>query len=73
LTAREVDGLLRSIETSTIAGVRDRAVIGLMAITFARVSAACGIDAAEVFHQHRRVPAAVRTAELCGAIAIDRG
>jgi site-specific recombinase XerD len=55
LTADEAGEMLRSIETSTITGLRDRALIGLMAFTFARVSAACAIDVGDVFHQHRRV------------------
>jgi site-specific recombinase XerD len=55
LTAEEAGELLRSIETDTIAGKRDRALIGLMTFTFARVSAACGMNVGDVFHQQRRV------------------
>jgi site-specific recombinase XerD len=62
LSADEAGELLRSIHTDTIAGLRDRALIGLMAFTFARVSAACGIDVGDVFHQQRR----------CGCVCTKR-
>ena len=55
LTADEAGQLLRSIETSSVVGLRDRALIGVMVFTFARVSAACGINVGDVFHQNRRV------------------
>jgi integrase len=55
LTAEEAGDLLRSIETATIVGLRDRALIGVMVFTFARVSAACGINVADLFHQQRRL------------------
>ena len=55
LTADEAGELLRSIPTDNIVGLRDRALIGLMTFTFARVSAACGLDVGDVFHQQRRV------------------
>ena len=44
LTAGETRGLLDAIDTGTLVGLRDRAVIGLMVYSFARVSAAwrCG-------------------------------
>ena len=34
--------MLRSIESDTVTGLRDRALIGVMVFTFARISAACG-------------------------------
>jgi hypothetical protein len=40
--------LLRSIETNTIFGLCDRALIGVMVFTFARVSAACGMNVSYV-------------------------
>jgi len=40
LTAEEAGELLRSIHTGTVVGLRDRALIGEMVFTFARVSAA---------------------------------
>jgi hypothetical protein len=43
LAAEEMRQLLDSIETDTLLGLRDRALIGLMGYTFARVGAAgCG-------------------------------
>jgi hypothetical protein len=35
--------------------MRDRALIGVMVFTFARVSAACGINVGDIFHQQRRL------------------
>jgi site-specific recombinase XerD len=55
LTADEAGELLRSIETDSVVGLRDRALIGVMVFTFSRVSAACGMNVGDVFHQHRRV------------------
>ena len=39
LKAEEARQLLNSIDTSTIGGLRDRALIGVMVYSFARVSA----------------------------------
>ena len=36
-------------------GLRDRALIGMMVFTFARVSAACGMNVGDIFHQQRRL------------------
>src|SRR5262245_49871507 len=55
LTAEKAGELLRSIETETVVGLRDRALIGVMVFTFARVSAACGINVADIFHQQLRL------------------
>jgi site-specific recombinase XerD len=55
LTAEEAGELLRSIETDNVVGLRDRALIGVMVFTFARVSAACGLNVADIFHQQRRI------------------
>jgi integrase/recombinase XerD len=55
LTAGEPGDLLRSIETATFVGLRDRALIGVIVFTFARVSAACGLNVADIFHQQRRL------------------
>jgi site-specific recombinase XerD len=55
LTAEEAGELLRSIETDSVVGLRDRALIGVMVFTFARVSAACGLNVADIFHQQRRL------------------
>ena len=43
LTAAEARQLLNSIDTSTVVGLRDRALIAVMLFTFARVSAVVGM------------------------------
>ena len=43
LTAKEARRLLNRIDVGTVIGLRDRALIGLMAFSFARVSAALGM------------------------------
>ena len=43
LTAKEARRLLDSIDTTTVIGLRDRALIGVMAFSFARVGAALGM------------------------------
>jgi site-specific recombinase XerD len=55
LTAEEAGDLLRSIETDNVVGLRDRALIGVMVFTFARISAACGLNVGDIFHQQRRL------------------
>ena len=55
LTAEEARLLLDSIDTNTIAGLRDRALIGLMVYSFARVSAAVGMNVEDYFPQGRRM------------------
>jgi integrase/recombinase XerD len=40
LSAEEARKLLESIETTTLIGLRDRALIGVMVYSFARVGAA---------------------------------
>jgi integrase/recombinase XerD len=49
LTPREARRLIRSIPTDTVVGLRDRALIGLMIYTFARVSAAVNMDVKDVY------------------------
>jgi len=44
LTPNEARRLIRSIPTDTLVGLRDRALIGLMIYTFARVSAAVNMN-----------------------------
>jgi integrase/recombinase XerD len=51
LTADEARILLDSIDTSTLMGLRDRALIGLMAYTFARVGAATAMKVEDYFVQ----------------------
>jgi site-specific recombinase XerD len=55
LTAEEAGELPRPIEADTVVGLRDRALIGVMVFTFARISAACGMNVADLFHRQRRL------------------
>src|SRR5262245_31091229 len=43
LTAEEAGELPRSTDRDDVVGLRDRALIGVMVFTFARVSATCGL------------------------------
>lgn len=54
LAADETRMLLDSIDASTLIGLRDRALIGLMVYTFARVGAALGMKVDDVYVQNRR-------------------
>jgi site-specific recombinase XerD len=54
LTAEEARSLLDSIDLATPMGLRDRALIGLMVYTFARVGAALKMRAEDVYIQGRR-------------------
>ena len=54
LTAPETRQLLESIETESVVGLRDRALIGLMVFSFARVSAAVQMKVRDVYHQGKR-------------------
>lgn len=54
LTAAEARQLLDSIDVSTPIGLRDRALIGLMCYSFARVSAAAGMDVEDYYQQGKR-------------------
>ena len=47
--------LLDSIDASTPIGLRDRALIGLMVFSFARIGAALGMRGEDVFVQNRRL------------------
>jgi integrase len=51
LTAEEARALLGSITTDTLAGMRDRALIAVMVYSFARVSAALGMNVEDYFQQ----------------------
>ncbi len=55
LTATEARQLIDSIDTSTIIGLRDRALIGTMLYSFARVSAVVGMDVGDYYSQGRRM------------------
>jgi len=54
LEADEARQLLASIDVSTLVGLRDRALIGLLIYTFARVSAAIGMNVGDWYIQGRR-------------------
>jgi integrase/recombinase XerD len=54
LSAAEARELLDSIDTSDVAGLRDRALIGLMVYSFARVSAAVGMRVEDYAQRGKR-------------------
>jgi site-specific recombinase XerD len=54
LDAEEARALLDSIPTDTLIGLRDRALIGVMVYTFARVNAVIGMKVKDYFIQGRR-------------------
>jgi site-specific recombinase XerD len=54
LTAKQARQLLDSIDVSTIAGLRDRAIIGVMVYSFARVSAAIGMNGDDYYPDGKR-------------------
>jgi len=55
LDPAEARALLDSIDVTTHSGLRDRALIGLMVYSFARIGAALGMAAEDVFTQNRRL------------------
>ena len=55
LTAQEARQLLNSIDCSKIIGLRDRALIGVMIYSFARVSATVGMNVSDYYSQGRRM------------------
>ncbi|MDO8322130.1 MAG: tyrosine-type recombinase/integrase [Phenylobacterium sp.] len=55
LAPEEARALLDSIDVSTPIGLRDRALIGLMVFSFARVGAALGMKVEDVYVQQRRL------------------
>ena len=54
LTAAETCSLLDSIDTTTLIGLRDRALIGVMTYAFARVSAVLAMRVADYYTQGKR-------------------
>ena len=54
LTADQARTLLDSIETDTIVGLRDRALIGLMVFSFARVSATIHMRVEDYYQNGKR-------------------
>ncbi|MDR6818768.1 site-specific recombinase XerC [Neorhizobium sp. 2083] len=55
LAPEEARQLLDSIPTDTLIGKRDRALIGLMTYTFARIGAATGMEVRDLYQQNRRL------------------
>lgn len=55
LDPAEARELLNSIDVTTPAGLRDRALIGLMVYSFARIGAAIGMRVEDVYTQNRRL------------------
>jgi len=55
LSPEEARQLLDSIPTNTLIGKRDRALIGLMTYTFARIGVATGMEVRDVYAQNRRL------------------
>jgi len=55
LSAEETRALLESIDTDTLTGLRDRALIAAMVYTFARIGAAVSLRIEDVFTQQRRL------------------
>jgi site-specific recombinase XerD len=55
LDPAEARQLLDAIDTTTVIGLRDRALIGLMVYSFARIGAAIGMRVEDVFTQNRRL------------------
>jgi integrase len=55
LSADEARQLLDAIDVSTLAGLRDRALIATMIYTFARISAVTAMTVEDVFTQQRRL------------------
>ena len=54
LTAGETRVLLDCIDLDTVAGLRDRAIIGTMVYSFARVGALVGMNVEDCFQQGKR-------------------
>jgi integrase/recombinase XerD len=54
LTASEARELLDSIDTTTLIGLRDRAIVALMCYSFARVSAVVGMNVEDYYQQGKR-------------------
>jgi len=55
LDATEARALLDSIDVSTVAGLRDRALLGMMVYSFARVSASLGMNVEDYMQRGRRM------------------
>ena len=54
LTAGQARELLDSIDTTRIAGLRDRAILGVMIFSFARVGAVCAMNVEDYYQDGKR-------------------
>jgi integrase len=54
LTAEQARQLLDSIDVSKVAGLRDRAILGVMIYSFARVGAVCGMNLEDYYQNGKR-------------------
>lgn len=54
LSADDTRRLFASIDVSTVSGLRDRALIGLMAYSFARIGAVLAMDVGDYYQQGKR-------------------
>src|ERR1019366_7605294 len=54
LDPAEARQLIDAIDTTTVIGLRDRALIGLMVYSFARIGVAIGMQVDDVYSQNRR-------------------
>ena len=55
LDPAEARQLIDAIDTTTVIGLRNRALIGLMVYSFARIGAAIGMRVEDVYTQNRRL------------------
>ena len=55
LDPAEARQLIDAIDVTTVIGLRDRALIGLMVYSFARIGAAIGMSVEDVYSQNRRL------------------
>jgi site-specific recombinase XerD len=55
LDRAEARQLIDAIDTTSVIGLRDRALIGLMVYSFARIGAAIGMRVEDVYQQNRRL------------------
>jgi len=55
LDPAEARQLIDAIDTTTVIGLRDRALIGLLVYSFARIGAAIGMRVEDVYTQNRRL------------------
>jgi site-specific recombinase XerD len=55
LDPQEARQLIDAIDITTVIGLRDRALIGLMVYSFARIGAAIGMNVEDVYSQNRRL------------------